>query len=47
MSDTYERIIQVNKSFVAPDNMDIARYINFTELIDLLETEELHFTNSH
>ena len=47
MSDTHERIIQVNKSFLAPDSMDIARYINFTELIDLLETQELHFTNSH
>lgn len=46
MNNTYERILQVNKSFMTPDDMNIARYINFTELIDLLETQELHFTNS-
>lgn len=47
MDETYKKIKQINNSFIAPDNMDIARYINFTELIDLLETGELHFTNSN
>ncbi|MDF2879832.1 MAG: hypothetical protein K0R54_389 [Clostridiaceae bacterium] len=47
MDDTFEKMKKVNNSFIAPDNMSIARYINFTELIDLLETEELHFTDSH